>query len=238
MTSFPRFDPHSAAHHPRDGSSGSTNVAGVEHPAQDFRNFRSFHRGGSGDGHLDSPNSASETTPCSIKRKKEGLLYVPPFIYIRARDAVCPSPPVKAAKVAKVSGAAQSVFEVAPDSVPHDWFEGVCRLIRLPCPRGVSAARWGRLQMDAAVFLETWGAQASALNWSTHNLFGVNQRKPFERVDKAGLVRLLDGRPVVAMTADEGVIQCPTGARQTFRRKWTERGAGQALLWELGDGQG
>ena len=90
--------------------------------------------------------------------------------------------------------------------------------------------------MDAAVFLETWGAQAAAFGWSVFDLFGVNERKPFVRVDRAGLVRLLDGRPVVAMTADEAIIECPTGARQTYRSKGPERGSGQALLWELGDG--
>ena len=241
MTSFPRFNPRAAAHHPRDEPSEFVNAADDKHPTQDFRNFRNFHGGSRSDTHIDTPGNASETSPCSIYNNNNSSLNVPPFIYVRAREdensPVCGGPPVKAAKVAKAFGADKTIFEVDLGAVPRDWFEGVRRLISLPCPRGISAARWGRLQMDAAVFLETWGAQASALDWCTVNIFGVNARAPFQRVDIAGLVRLLDGRPVVAMTADEAVILCPTGARQTYRSKGPERGSGQVLLWDLGDGQ-
>ena len=84
------------------------------------------------------------------------------------------------------------------------------------------------------MFTERWAAQASRLGWTAHDVFGVNQVKPFERLDGAGLVRLLNGRPVVALTEVEAVIECPNGARQVFRRNrpgvLSERE--RVLLWE------
>ena len=121
------------------------------------------------------------------------------------------------------------------DAVLADWTNGVLRLVRLLCLRGVSAARWDRLQMDAAVFLETWGAQAAALDWTAHDLFGANRTKAIERVDLAGLVVLINGRELVAITDSEAVISTRTGVSLTHRRKWIEPVPGQTLLWKLGD---
>jgi aminoglycoside N3'-acetyltransferase len=53
--------------------------------------------------------------------------------------------------------------------------------------------KWKRLITDARVFLETWGAQADRLGWTDTAIFGVDPSSPFARIDKAGLVVLLDG---------------------------------------------
>ncbi len=127
---------------------------------------------------------------------------------------------------------------VAIEGVPAEWLGGVAKLVRLPCPPDVLPARWRILQTDAPRFLKIWGAQAVRLRWTTHDLFGVNATKPLAQLDSAGLVRLLNGRPVVAMTASEAVIECKTGARQTYRRKSMPPASGrvQCVLWELVDG--
>ncbi len=67
-------------------------------------------------------------------------------------------------------------------------------------------------------------------------MFGCNKVRPFQRLDGAGLIRLLDGRPVVAITEAQAVIACRTGSRQTYRRKLSAVLAGveQALLWQIG----
>ena len=119
--------------------------------------------------------------------------------------------------------------------IPDDWHRGVCTLIKLPCPASVQPARWDRLQLDAATFYETWAAQASALGWTAHDLFGANQTKPIERVDQAGLVVLINGRELAVLTDSEAVIGTRTSASLTYRRKWIEPVPGQVLLWELGD---
>ena len=58
-----------------------------------------------------------------------------------------------------------------------------------------------------------------ALGWSWIDLFGCDDERPFARVDKKGLVWLLNGNRLVAITADAAVIETKSGARQTFRRR-------------------
>ena len=119
-------------------------------------------------------------------------------------------------------------------TIPADWIAGVARLTNMTAPAGVSTDRWATLVADAGGFLDRWAAQAVRLGWETLDVFGTNATKPFERLDGAGLVRLLDGYEVVVLTASEAVIQCPTGSRQTYRRKpASEIKARRCALWEL-----
>jgi len=122
-------------------------------------------------------------------------------------------------------------------AIPHVWQNGVARLLGMPPPDRVPTTRWRRLQADATRFLDVWGEKAAALGWSSADLFGANRVRPFIRVDAAGLVRLLDDRPVVAMTDHEAVIRCRTGARQAFRPKSANafRPGERVLLWELSE---
>jgi len=53
----------------------------------------------------------------------------------------------------------------------------------------------------------------------------------FARIDCAGLLWLLNGDKLIALTEDAAVIERRTGARQTYRRK--PSGPGRALAWEL-----
>jgi hypothetical protein len=52
-----------------------------------------------------------------------------------------------------------------------------------------------------------------------------------------GLVLLLRGHEIAALTATEAVIQTSTGARQTFRRRSADplHPAERCLVWELQD---
>ncbi len=119
--------------------------------------------------------------------------------------------------------------------IPDDWRQGVCKLIALPCPASVRPPRWHRLQLDAAAFYETWAAQAAALGWSTYDVFGANRTRPIERVDMAGLVVLINGRGLAALTDTEAAISTRTSASLTYRQKWIEPAPGRVLLWELGN---
>ena len=95
--------------------------------------------------------------------------------------------------------------------------------------------RWETLKTDAVGFLERWGAQAARLGWATLDVFGVNAVRPFERLDAAGLIRLLDGRSILALTASEAVIEAPPYARQAYRRKSASQvTARRCALWEIG----
>jgi hypothetical protein len=74
-------------------------------------------------------------------------------------------------------------------------------------------------------------AVAAALGWGPHDLFGCDRDRPFARIDYAGLLWLLSGDRLVALTARTATIETRTGARQTYRRKPNE--AGRVLAWEL-----
>ena len=92
--------------------------------------------------------------------------------------------------------------------------------------------RWNTLQDDALAFLRGWAAQAHAFGWEALDLFGVHAEAPRARLDGMGLVPLLDGRPVVALSEDSAAITARSGATMTYRRKkaWPP---GRCLTWEL-----
>jgi len=80
------------------------------------------------------------------------------------------------------------------------------------------AAGWQQAVKDADNFLATWGAQAHALGWTARELFGLhsvperpaaNYRR-LGRYDETGLIWLLRGRAVVALTATEAASRGAT----------------------------
>jgi hypothetical protein len=125
----------------------------------------------------------------------------------------------------------------APAGVPAEWVEGVARLAETPCPVRFPAAKWRQVITDATAFLEHWGAQATVLGWPTWELFGCHRRAPWGRIQGMGLVLLLQGDEIAALTATEAVIRTPTGVHQTYRRKPADplHPAERRLIWELQD---
>ena len=67
------------------------------------------------------------------------------------------------------------------------------------------------------------GGQAAALGWPAWELFGCHRRAPWGRIQGMGLVLLLRGDEIAALTATEAVIRTATGARQTYRRSRATR---------------
>jgi hypothetical protein len=94
------------------------------------------------------------------------------------------------------------------------------------CPGLVPADRWELAVEDGRHFLAGWGEQAEALGWTARDLFGLHTSpaKPhpsytrLSRYDETGLIWLLQGRPVVALTETTAAIQNPSGAITTYRR--------------------
>src|SRR5262249_54152831 len=83
------------------------------------------------------------------------------------------------------------------------------------CPDFVPIDRWQQAVEDAHRFLARWGERASLLGWTARDLFGLHQApaRPhpsysrLSRYDCTGLVWLLGGRPVVAMTEATAAIR-------------------------------
>jgi hypothetical protein len=62
--------------------------------------------------------------------------------------------------------------------------------------------RWEQALRDALAFLVEWGSQAEAHSWTADTLFGLDEGAPLARYDRMGLVWLLRGRKVVALSED------------------------------------
>jgi hypothetical protein len=93
------------------------------------------------------------------------------------------------------------------------------------CPNLVANDDWQEALEDGRKFLAQWGDQAESLGWTADDLFGLhdppekagpNYRR-LSRVDATGLIWLLHGRPVVALTASAAVIDREGGP--TFYRR-------------------
>jgi hypothetical protein len=110
------------------------------------------------------------------------------------------------------------------------WAEGFARLDPDRPPGDVPLKRWQRFVDDVGQFLDSpFCAVAAALNWGPFDLFGCDRERPFARVDRAGLLWLLAGNRLLALSENAAAIETKTGARQTYRRKPSE--PGRVLPW-------
>src|SRR5258708_39299577 len=116
--------------------------------------------------------------------------------------------------------------EVTP-RVPFGRFGRTLTTLEARCPDYVPAERWQQAIEDGRRFLAKWGEQAGRLGWDAQSLFGLHappeQPHPsynrLSRYDCTGLIWLLRGRPVVALTADTAAIENPaTGSITTYRK--------------------
>ncbi len=94
------------------------------------------------------------------------------------------------------------------------------------CPDYIEAGRWQRCVLDARHFLGEWGDKALALGWSADELFGLHKpsAKPhpsysrLSRYDATGLLWLLRGCRVIALTDTTAAISMSSGAINTYRK--------------------
>ena len=124
-----------------------------------------------------------------------------------------------------------AVLLAVPDGVPPEWVQGVADLLVAQPHPAWKADAWKTLQDDALAFIRDWAAQAAKLGWDRLDLFGVLPVAPVARVDGIGLVPLLGGRPVVALSEDSAGIKTAL----TYR-KHRSQPDGRRMVWELLDG--
>jgi hypothetical protein len=97
--------------------------------------------------------------------------------------------------------------------------------LQAKCPAQIPEDRWHQAIADATTFVTKWGAQAHAFGWTARELFGLHPvpERPagnysrLSRLDDTGLIWLLRGRPVVALTETTAAIQGAT-AVLTYRK--------------------
>jgi hypothetical protein len=129
------------------------------------------------------------------------------------------------------SGAERAAIVECDGGIQRAWAEGFARLNPDHPLAGVPHRRWQRFIDDIGQFLDAgWAEKAVALSWGPLDLFGCDRQRPLARIDQQGLLWLLNGKKLVALTEDTATMQTQTGARQILRRKPAE--PGQALPWD------
>jgi hypothetical protein len=98
--------------------------------------------------------------------------------------------------------------------------------LQLRPPAYIPEDRWRMAVSDGRAFIRQWGGPAQALGWSSADLFSLHTppAKPhpsynrLSRYDCTALIWLLQGNPVVALTADTASIRYSTGNITTYSK--------------------
>jgi hypothetical protein len=101
---------------------------------------------------------------------------------------------------------------------PSEWHAILADLERRSYPDWLGPDRWEALLSDAENFLSRWGAAAHALGWTALDLFGVHPTVPASRFDLMGLLPLVQGGTVIALTEHGATLRRETGAAMNYRR--------------------
>ena len=126
-------------------------------------------------------------------------------------------------------------FEGDPRSLipelPAACADGLRRLRSMPRPRLVRPGSWPTVVSDALCLArDGWAAKALALGWEPLDLFGAVPDSAGDPYSD-GLAVWLEGRPVLALTAEYAVADDGNGGRSYFNRMVR---TGACLLWDLG----
>jgi hypothetical protein len=107
-----------------------------------------------------------------------------------------------------------------------EWLRHVLDVLDGRCPDYVEHDRWRLAVGDGRRFVAQWGEQAERLGWTAKDLFGLfpvpaNPHPSFSRLSRyeyTGLIWLLHGCPVIALTEATAAIQNPSGAITIYRK--------------------
>jgi hypothetical protein len=110
-------------------------------------------------------------------------------------------------------------------SQSDDRYASALAVLRATCPGYVPEDRWRQAMADATSFISEWGGQAQSFGWTARGLFGLHSppERPaanysrLSRYDETGLIWLLRGRPIIALTVTTAAIQGAT-AVLTYRK--------------------
>jgi hypothetical protein len=99
--------------------------------------------------------------------------------------------------------------------------------LQLKPPAYVPEDRWRQCVENGRTFLHQWGQQAESLGWRSADLFGLHtppanphpSYRRLSRYDQTGLLWVLQGRDVIALTEATATIRNPaTGSLTIYRR--------------------
>lgn len=187
---------------------------------------------------------AAATAPASYSHNSHNSQKSEPAPVAATAEAICANSANIATRVPADDAVPPAVPLALPDEleeraalasslagpIPEEWRRGFASLQTMAPPEGMVRGRWHEIINDAGRFLDAWGPQAAALGWMAADVFGINPDAPDVNNSNAGLAVTMQGRPVVAITAETATIQVRQAVRQTYRR---HRRPGAVLLWEL-----
>jgi hypothetical protein len=109
---------------------------------------------------------------------------------------------------------------------PQPYCQAAIEALERRCPPYVQHDRWRQAINDTRSFLSEWGNRADTLGWTARDLLGLHrvpeQPRPnydrLSRYDETGLIWLLGGRQVVALTAETASIQHASGTTTIYRK--------------------
>jgi len=180
---------------------------------------------------VDSAAKTAVTKPATCNRsfpnEIKDVTAVPPFSAKRdSQPGKEPAEPTAAYRAvsAEPDGTACKVEIVELPQAQR--YRRVFGVLQLEHPALVPVEHWRQCVEDGKRFLAKWGEQAESLGWTSADLFGLHtppdrphpSYRRLSRYDATGLIWLLQGRSVVALTADTAAIENPTGNITTYRR--------------------
>lgn len=144
---------------------------------------------------------------------------------IESQQRFNPTVPVSHALGCGTVGHSENFGTVLGTVLGQSPFSTVVAALKSQCPELVEPARWRQAIQDTESFLAKWGQQAHALSWTARELFGLHRVPPqpaatyqrLSRYDATGLIWLLQGHSVVALTKSEAAIQ-RDGAVVVYRK--------------------
>jgi hypothetical protein len=129
---------------------------------------------------------------------------------------------------APAPGAANQVDQDLPAEVA----DGVRAILGAEGARGIPPSRWSQIQRDTRHLVQRRRLhEALALGWTTADLFGCDQRAPWYRLDRSGLVLVIGGHEIVDLNSDIATLRARTGSELRYRRRPPAKPP-VALLWQ------
>ncbi len=118
--------------------------------------------------------------------------------------------------------------------IPDEVADGIRALVVASAPEGIPSRAWPVIVTDTLA-LTVGGeiAQAFALGWTAADLFGCDRKAPWHRLDRAGLMLLVDGRTIPELTAAHAALRHRDGSVLRFRRRPEPHEPPVAMLWHL-----
>jgi hypothetical protein len=121
---------------------------------------------------------------------------------------------------------ATAIYDNTQAEYEANLYASALAALRAKCPAYVPESRWRQAIADATAFISEWRQRAHGLGWTRPDVFGLHPvpERPaanysrLSRLDSTGLIWLLRGRSVIALTATEAVMRCESGATLTYRR--------------------